>query len=49
MENRIEPTLDDALNTFVEENDRPRAEKLQEWVIRNPQFRDELASVISHK
>ena len=32
MENDIEPTLDDALNTFVQENDRPTAGNLQEWV-----------------
>lgn len=42
MENTIEPTLDDALNTFVEENDRPTAENLQEWVDRYPQFRRDL-------
>ena len=27
MENKIEPTLDDALNTFVQENDRPTAQE----------------------
>ena len=42
MENRIEPTLDDALNTFVEENDRPTAENLKEWVNRYPKFRKDL-------
>ncbi len=42
MENRSEPTLDDALNTFVEENVRPTAENLQEWVNRYPQFRKDL-------
>ena len=36
MENSIESTLDDALNTFVQENDRPTAENLQEWVDRYP-------------
>ena len=42
MENRIEPTLDDALNTYVEENDDPTAENLQEWIKRYPQFRKDL-------
>ena len=42
MENRIEPTLDDALNAYVEENDGPTAENLQEWVNRYPQFREDL-------
>ena len=42
MENRIEATRDDALNAFLEENDRPTAENLQEWVKRYPQFREEL-------
>ena len=42
MENSIEPTLDDALNTFVLENDRPTAGNLQEWVERYPQFRKDL-------
>ena len=42
MENDIEPTLDDALNTFVQENDRPTAGNLQEWVERYPQFRKDL-------
>ena len=42
MENSIESTLDEALNTFVEENDRPTAENLQEWVDRYPQFRKDL-------
>ena len=42
MENRIEPTLDDVLSTFVEENDRPTAGNVQEWVNRYPQFREDL-------
>ena len=42
MENSIESTLDDALNTFVQENDRPTAENVQEWVDRYPQFRKDL-------
>ena len=42
MENNFEPTLDDALNTFVQENDRPTAGNLQEWVERYPQFRKDL-------
>ena len=42
MENNIEPTLDDVLNTFVQENDRPTAGSLQEWVERYPQFRNDL-------
>ena len=42
MENNIDPTLDDALNTFVLENDRPTAENVQEWVDRYPQFRKDL-------
>lgn len=42
MANDIEPTLDDALNTFVQENDRPTAGNLQEWVERYPQFRKDL-------
>ena len=42
MENNIEPTLDDVLNTFVQENDRPTAGNLQEWVDRYPQFRKDL-------
>ena len=42
IENDIEPTLDDALNTFVQENDRPTAGNLQEWVERYPQFRKDL-------
>ena len=42
MENSIESTLDDALNTFVQENDRPTAENLQDWVDRYPQFRKDL-------
>ena len=42
MENRNETTLDDALNTFVAENERPTRENLQEWVKRYPQFRRDL-------
>ena len=42
MENKIEPTLDDALNTFVQGNDRPTARNVQEWVDRYPQFRKDL-------
>ena len=42
MENKIEPTLDDALNTFVQENDRPTARNVEEWVKRHPQFRKDL-------
>ena len=42
MDNRIEPTLDDALNTFVAENARPTAANVQEWVNRYPQCRDDL-------
>ena len=42
MENRIEPTLDDVLNAYVEENDGPTAENLQEWVNRYPQFQEDL-------
>ena len=42
MENSIDPTLDDALNTFVLENDRPTAENVREWVERYPQFRKDL-------
>ena len=42
IENDIEPTLDDALNTFVQENDRPAAGNLQEWIERYPQFRKDL-------
>ena len=42
MENRIEPTLDDALNTFVEENERPTAENVQELVNSYPKFREDL-------
>ena len=42
MENRIEPTLDDVLNTYVEQNDWPTAENLREWVRRYPQFREDL-------
>ena len=38
----IESTLGDALNTFVQENDRPTAENVQEWVDRYPQFRKDL-------
>ena len=41
-EDKIEPTLDDALNTFVQENDRPTAGNLEEWVERYPQFRKDL-------
>ena len=42
MENRNRPTLDDVLNTFVAENDKPTAENLKEWVKRYPQYRREL-------
>lgn len=42
MKTRIEPTLDDVLNAYVEENDGPTAENLQEWVNRYPQFREDL-------
>ena len=42
MENRNKTTLDDALNTFVAENERPTRENLQEWVKRYPQFRRDL-------
>ena len=42
MKNSIESTLDDALNSFVLENDRPTAENVQEWVDRYPQFRKDL-------
>ena len=42
MESNIEPTLDDVLNTFVQENDRPTAGNLKEWVERYPRFRKDL-------
>ena len=42
MENRIEPTLDDVLNTFVEGNERPTVKNIQELVNRYPQFREDL-------
>ena len=42
MENRNETTLDDALNTFITENERPTLENLQGWVKRYPQFRRDL-------
>ena len=42
MDNKIEPTLDDALSTFVEDNDRPTVANIQEWVTRYPRFRDDL-------
>ena len=42
MDNRIKTTLDDALSTFVAENDRPTARNVQEWVNRYPEFRDDL-------
>ena len=42
MKTRTQPTLDDALNTFVQQNDRPTAENVQEWVNRYPQFRQDL-------
>ena len=42
MENSTDPTLDDALNTYVLENDRPTAENVREWVGRYPQFRKDL-------
>lgn len=36
------PTLDDVLNEFVAEYERPTAETLGAWVRRYPQFRNEL-------
>lgn len=42
MEDRFEPTLDDALNTFVQENEQPTSGNVQEWVERYPQFRKDL-------
>lgn len=42
MENRNTMTLDDVLNEFVTENDRPTAKKLEEWAERYPQYRREL-------
>ena len=42
MKNRNEPTLDDALNTFVADNDKPTAENLKEWIELYPQYRREL-------
>ena len=42
MENKSKITLDDVLNKFVAENDRPTAENLREWVKRYPQYRREL-------
>ncbi|MCP5366743.1 MAG: hypothetical protein H6907_10060 [Hyphomicrobiales bacterium] len=35
-------TLDDVLNEFVAENDRPTAQSLEEWAGRYPQYRREL-------
>ena len=43
MDTRTDPTLDDALNTYVEMNNRPTAENLKEWVRRYPQFREDLS------
>ena len=42
VKNKEETTLDDALNTFVAENDRPTAENLKVWVELYPQYRREL-------
>jgi hypothetical protein len=42
MENRNTMPLDDVLNEFVTENDRPTAENLDKWVGRYPQYRREL-------
>ena len=39
MANRIEPTLDDALSTFVEDKRPADRRECQEWVNRYPQFR----------
>ena len=42
MGNRNEITLEEALNTFVAENERPTRDNLQEWVTRYPQFQRDL-------
>ena len=42
MENRNETSLDDVLDAFVSEYDRPTSENLREWVKRYPHFRPDL-------
>ncbi len=42
MENRSTIPLDDVLNEFVTDNDRPTSEALEKWVHRYPEYRREL-------
>jgi len=42
MTQNNEPTLDDVLNEFVAEYEKPTAEALESWAARYPQFRNEL-------
>ncbi len=46
-QNEKAPTLDDVLNEFVAEYERPTSEALEAWVGRYPQFRRELVDFVA--
>ena len=46
IRNEKAPTLDDVLNEFVAEYERPTSEALETWVGRYPQFRRELIDFV---
>lgn len=47
IRNEKAPTLDDVLNEFVAEYERPTSEGLEMWVARYPQFRRELIDFVA--
>jgi hypothetical protein len=47
IQNEKGPTLDDVLNEFVAEYERPTSEGLEMWVARYPQFRRELIDFVA--
>jgi len=47
IRNEKAPTLDDVLNEFVAEYERPTSEALEVWVGRYPQFRRELIDFVA--
>lgn len=47
IRNEKAPTLDDVLNEFVAEYERPTSEALETWVGRYPQFRRELIDFVA--
>lgn len=47
IQNEKGPTLDDVLNEFVAEYERPTSQGLEMWVARYPQFRRELIDFVA--